>query len=83
MKRLLMSAYKPCPKCQAVNAEMVSFTWWGGVLGPHLLTHVKCQSCGTAFNGKTGKSNDQAIAIYLGVGLFIGIVAGVIGASMK
>jgi transposase-like protein len=80
---VFMSTYKPCPKCQAANAEMVAFTWWGGVLGPQMFTHVKCKSCGTAYNGKTGKSNDQAIAIYLTVSLVIGVAVGVIAASVK
>jgi transposase-like protein len=59
-----LSEFKPCPKCQAQNATRVGYTWWGGVLGPKLFTHVKCGSCSTTFNGKTGKSNNTAIAIY-------------------
>jgi hypothetical protein len=42
-----------------------------------LLTHVKCAQCGQAYNGKTGKSNDTAIAIYLIVSLVIGLAIGV------
>jgi hypothetical protein len=45
----------------------VKFTWWGGVLGPKLLKHVKCQTCGYAFNGKTGKDNTKGIVIYFAV----------------
>lgn len=54
----------PCPKCGSTNVEKVKFTWWGGALGPSLFTHVKCNNCGTQFNGKTGKSNQTNILIY-------------------
>ncbi|MCA9684112.1 MAG: hypothetical protein KC457_18070 [Myxococcales bacterium] len=54
----------PCPQCGSTHLEMPSFTWWGGAVGQKLLTHVKCQSCGLGFNGKTGKSNTPAIVIY-------------------
>jgi hypothetical protein len=73
-----MTTYKPCPKCSATTAQPIGFTWWGGVVGPKLFTHVKCQSCGMAYNGKTGRSNDQAIAIYLGVSTVIGLAVGII-----
>lgn len=56
--------YAACPKCGQTNAKKVSFTWWGGALGPSLMTHVKCQNCGTEYNGKTGKTNQQNILLY-------------------
>lgn len=59
-----MSEYAPCPRCSSTQAKTVGFTWWGGIIGPSLLTHVKCQGCGTAYNGKTGKSNTTAILVY-------------------
>jgi transcription elongation factor Elf1 len=59
-----MNQFANCPKCQQNNAQQLSFTWWGGVIGPKLLTHVKCQNCGAKYNGKTGNSNTMAIAIY-------------------
>jgi hypothetical protein len=42
----------------------VNFTWWGGVLGPRLLKHVKCNGCGTTYNGKSGQSNTTNIVVY-------------------
>lgn len=54
----------PCPRCKGTHLNMPGFTWWGGALGQKLLNHVKCQSCGTAFNAKTGKSNTPAIVLY-------------------
>jgi len=72
-----MAEYAPCPNCSCTDADKVSFTWWGGVVGPALFTHVRCQECGTTYNGKTGKSNNTAIAIYMVVGLGLGVVIGV------
>lgn len=56
--------YAPCPNCGQTNAAPVGYTWWGGVIGPKMLSHVKCQNCNTQYNGKTGKSNTQGIVIY-------------------
>jgi hypothetical protein len=56
--------YAPCPKCGQSNAQPVKYTWWGGAIGPKMMSHVKCQNCSTQYNGKTGKSNTQSIIIY-------------------
>ena len=61
-----MNEYVPCPKCGGAS-ERLKFTWWGGVLGPRILTHVKCGSCGRKYNGKSGKDNPTGIVIYSGV----------------
>ena len=66
-----MGEYKPCPKCGDDRAALVSFTWWGGLLGPKLLAHVQCPSCRNCYNGKTGASNDTGIVIYTVVALGI------------
>jgi hypothetical protein len=59
-----------CQKCGSASAEQIKFTWWGGVLGPKLLHHVKCRGCGNKFNGKTGKDNTKGIITYsLGIAL--------------
>jgi hypothetical protein len=64
----------PCPACGCPYASKISFTWWGGVLGPRIFNHVKCNQCKTTFNSKTGKSNNTAIAIYLSVSFVVAIV---------
>jgi hypothetical protein len=69
-----MSEYAPCPECDAEDAEKVTFTWWGGLIGPALFTHVKCQECGTAYNGRTGRSNTTNIVLYSIVAFAIAIV---------
>ncbi len=56
--------YKPCPKCGSTDVSKVKYTWWGGALGPSMFTHVKCNNCGTQFNGKTGQSNQNNIILY-------------------
>ena len=63
--------YAACPQCGQSNAKKVRYTWWGGAVGPNMFTHVKCQNCGTQYNGKTGKSNQQNIIIYFLVSLVI------------
>ena len=67
-----MNAYAPCPQCGGTKAQKIRFTWWGGVLGPRILTHVKCPECGKAFNGKSGKENTSGIVLYsIAVGVVI------------
>jgi hypothetical protein len=55
---------KSCPNCGQSDADKMNFTWWGGALGPRLFSHVKCNHCGTAYNGKSGNSNTTNIIIY-------------------
>ena len=60
----MQNIYAPCPKCSKSVAEKIRFTWWGGILGPKLLNHVKCGDCGSKYNGKSGKDNTTGIVIY-------------------
>ena len=53
-----------CPKCGSQFTTTVKFTWWGGLLGPKLLHHTKCNECKYLFNSKTRQSNTTAIIIY-------------------
>jgi transposase-like protein len=73
-----MGQYVPCPRCRRPDPEKVNFTWWGGMLGPRMLTHVKCRGCGLAYNGKTGESNDTKITIYFIVGTVVSLVIGIL-----
>ena len=65
-----------CPRCRAdVEPLPVSYTWWGGFLGPKLLSHVECPQCRGRFNGKTGQDNTSAIVLYsMIVGLAVAAV---------
>jgi transposase-like protein len=78
-----MNRYAPCPNCNAQEANEIGYTWWGGIVGPKLFTHVKCSKCGTTYNGKTGKSNQEAIAIYVTFWSIIGIVIVLVIHSQK
>lgn len=60
-----------CPNCRRFAAKPVTFTWWGGLIGPKMLHHVRCEGCGTQYNGKTGQSNTTGIIIYSIVALAI------------
>lgn len=61
----------PCPQCRNAVARKIEFTWWGGLLGPRMLNHVKCLVCGTTFNAKTGRSNFTAIVLYQVITLIV------------
>ena len=63
-----------CPRCGTAESSPVKFTWWGGILGPKLLSHVRCNGCGSAYNGKTGKPNTAAIVVYSVVMAVIALV---------
>jgi len=70
-KRGKKGEFADCPECGAGGAKRVHYTWWGGVLGPRLLCHVRCKDCGTAYNGRTGNYNTVGIIIYSAVGLLL------------
>lgn len=63
-----------CPKCGSKIVSKVKYTWWGGVLGPRLLHHTKCETCGYRFNSKSRKPNTTAIIIYSVVVFVLGII---------
>jgi hypothetical protein len=69
-----------CYSCGCPDHTKIYWTFWGGMVGPLMLSHVRCKSCGTTYNSKTGKSNNTAITIYLVVSLVIGIGLGLFGA---
>ena len=71
--------FAPCPNCKERNATRVSFTWWGGFLGPKMMSVVQCARCSLRYNGKTGATLGTAIAIYMAVAFVIaGLLAVVI-----
>ncbi|HHH11947.1 MAG TPA: hypothetical protein ENK23_07740 [Sorangium sp.] len=74
--------HPPCPKCGHTYAQEASFTWWGGVLGPKLFSHVNCLKCNTGYNGKTGQSNNTKIAVYVGVLTVVSIGIAVAASGM-
>ena len=65
--------YAICYNCGADAASRVSWTLWGGIIGPAMVCHVRCGRCGTTYNGRSGKTNNTAILIYILVSLGIGL----------
>jgi hypothetical protein len=63
-----------CPQCGSSQISKVGYTWWGGVIGPRLLHHTKCEACKYRYNSKTRKSNTPGIIIYSVVLFVIAIV---------
>ena len=53
-----------CPYCGSRNHSNISWTLWGGAIGPKILHHVKCIDCKKNYNGKTGQPNTKGIVIY-------------------
>jgi hypothetical protein len=63
----MMPSEMKCPHCGAQNATPVKYTLWGGWSGPAMLKLVKCDKCGRAYSGKTGKSAGGGIALHIAV----------------
>ncbi|MBY0456854.1 MAG: hypothetical protein K2V38_05920 [Gemmataceae bacterium] len=64
-----------CPRCQNTRSTKVSYTWWGGILGPAMFGLVKCSRCSTQYVKATGKPlGALPIIIYSVVVFVIGIV---------
>jgi hypothetical protein len=57
--------YAPCPGCGSTDATRQYFTFWGSWLGPLIINHVRCNDCGTYYNGVHGDSNNTRIMIYV------------------
>jgi predicted Zn finger-like uncharacterized protein len=74
------SKYKPCPQCGAEGPKRVKWTAWGSFYGPALFSHVRCLECGYCYNGKTGRSNILAAAVFVTVPLLgiLGIIGGIV-----
>lgn len=68
------TAGAPCPHCGNRLSMPVSFTWWGGYLGPKLVHLVECTQCKTNFNGKTGTMATRWIIFYLTLGIILALL---------
>ena len=61
--KVVCSPTMQCPSCSSPGTALLT-TWWGGRVGPKMFQHTQCDACGMTYNGKTGRSNNTAIAIY-------------------
>ena len=87
-RRRRRGAFADCPNCGSRgHATKVGFTWWGGIVGPMIISCVRCNRCGTAYNGTHGDYNTTRIVIYqlvaLGIGLGFCLIAVALGALTK
>ena len=67
----------PCPRCRQVGANIRTWSWWGGLIGPKIMKHATCMFCQQDFNYQTGKPiTGQTIGLYMlaGVGIPLGIL---------
>jgi hypothetical protein len=71
--RIGRTGYAVCYNCGADAASRVSWTLWGGLIGPAMICHCRCDQCGTTFNGRTGKSNNTAVTVYIVVSVAISL----------
>ncbi|MBN9120541.1 MAG: hypothetical protein J0I06_15550 [Planctomycetes bacterium] len=61
-----------CPSCGSRRSTKVSFTWWGGLVGPAIFSLVQCKRCRQQYNNKSGKPFGAVhIILYSLVVLFI------------
>ncbi len=74
--------YAACYNCGEKQGAPVGMTWWGGILGPKMMKHVKCGACGTKYNGNTGRSNNGKIAVYVVVTTVIAVGVAIAIAQM-
>jgi DNA-directed RNA polymerase subunit M/transcription elongation factor TFIIS len=70
------SKYVPCPRCGAEEARRVKFTFWGSYYFTALFKHVRCQECGCAYNGRTGRSNllPAIVCVTVAAVAFLGVL---------
>ena len=73
IRRVRRGEWADCPNCGAPDPVKVSYTWWGGFIGPAIINTVRCQECGTQYNGIHGDYNTTRIIIHTFVGLGIGV----------
>ena len=74
-----------CPNCGAPgDATRLTYTFWGGFIGPMIINTVRCNQCGTTYNGKSGDYNTTRIIIYyaVSIGIALVILAGCGGLSL-
>lgn len=72
-----------CPQCGSGNVDSVSYTWWGGVIGPRIFHHTKCKGCGYTYNSKTRKSNNTNILLFSLIGVVVGLALVFLFRSMR
>ena len=66
-----------CPHCGGRRSTKVTYTWWGGLIGPAIFSLVKCSRCRNQYNRKTGKPVG-AVHIMLYTFVPLAVVGGIV-----
>jgi len=76
-RKVSRGEWADCPHCGYSDATRVHWTWWGGIIGPLFINQVRCNECGTNYNGVHGDYNTNRILIYVLGGIGFSVVVGV------
>jgi uncharacterized membrane protein YidH (DUF202 family) len=64
-----------CPQCGSRRSKKISFTMWGGAVGPAVFGLVKCKECDQQYMKKSGKPFEWShIIAYTAVVSVLGIL---------
>jgi len=66
-----------CPNCNSSRSSKVSYTWWGGILGPAIFGLVRCNKCRTQYSKKSGKEIGLFHVVMYTIAILV--IAGIIG----
>jgi hypothetical protein len=83
-RRAREGQWADCPHCgNPGDATRIWWTMWGGLIGPAMICHVRCNECGTTYNGKSGNYNTTAITLFVVISVAIGLALGVLGVILE
>lgn len=64
-----------CPNCGSRRSKKISFTMWGGAVGPAIFGLVKCKECDQQYMKKSGKPFEWShIIAYSAIASIIGVM---------
>lgn len=72
-----------CPSCGAADATRVHWTIWGGLIGPAFINTVRCNDCGTNYNGVHGDYNTTRIIIFMVVNFALAAIITALALFLK
>jgi uncharacterized protein (DUF983 family) len=81
-RKITRGEWAECPNCGCSEATRVHWTIWGGVIGPLIINTVRCQECGTNYNGVHGDYNTTRVTIFVVINLFLGLAIGAVAVAI-
>ena len=74
---------RPCQRCPAGHTSPLRFSWWGGLVGPWLLSYVHCHECGASYSTRSGRAAWGGMLLIFALRLLVtGLVAGLLVATL-